>query len=208
MVKIASAITTCKRQGVDYLPATLESLHSAGFDPQIVQDAELAGSWPTLRRALAGLLERSGDALAVFQDDILIAKGCREWLEGQLWPSPEEKIGVVSLYTASVNHLRDGWFTADDLPVWRPWGACALVFTRHFAQRVLYDPTNRAFLSGSDTSIGTACRRDGLKWWMHSPSMVDHVGAISAVNPFAVKLDKDRTAINWCRDVATICIQS
>lgn len=203
-MQIVSAVTTCPRQGVDYLPITLASLRNAGFAPEIIRDETLAGSWPTLRRALAWLLERPAEALVVFQDDIKVARDCREWLETQLWPGHEQEVGVVSLYTASVNHLRDGWFTADDLPVWRPWGACALVFPRHSAEKLLADPTNRAFLCGSDTSIGTFCRRDNLRWWMHSPSMVEHIGAVSAVNPFDVKLDEHRTAGKWCRDVAEL----
>lgn len=204
-MRIESAITTCTRNGVSYLEGTLKSLEAAGFDPQIVRDEIRAGSWPTLREALRRLLATPGDALIVFQDDIQIAAGCREWLETQLWPGPDDKIGVVSLYLPSVSSLRPGWFTTDDTAIARPWGACGLVFPRHFAQRILDDPTNKAFLCGSDTSIATACKRDGLQWWVHQPSLIQHIGATSAIHDNLVGLDENRVAASdWCRDVADL----
>ena len=206
-MRIISALTTCPRpNGVSYLQETLESLLSAGFSPQVIEDPELSGSYPALRRALEWLLERSGDALAVFQDDIQIAKGCRAWLENELWPFPEHRIGVVSLYTPTPCHLRNGWFSADEMPVGRTWGALALIFTRRFAEIVLTHK-DRSMLTGSDTTIAGLCRQHGLAWMMHSPSLVEHIGAVSSIQTIGGRLDKNRTAGKWCRDVRELTHQ-
>lgn len=197
---IVSAITTCPRQGVSYLESTLQSLHDAGFEPEIVRDENMSGSWWALREALQRLLEREADAFVVFQDDLQIAKGCREWLETQLWPMPEENVGVVSLYCATPCHERPGWFTTDDLGVYRTWGALALCFPRHSAKRIVAHK-ERALLNGSDTTVAGLLRNWGMKWFLHSPSLVEHTGAISAVAPLEVGLTPQRVSGNWCRDV-------
>lgn len=206
-MKIFSAITTCPRpDGISYLPATLASLHAAGFTPEIVNDPDKGGSWPALRRALAGLLERSeaaDDCLIVFQDDVVAAKGLADWLQNNLWPGPVETIGVVSLYTAGPCHQQPGWFTTDDLGVHRTWGACALCLPRRSAELVLAY-RERAMLNGSDTTLAGFFRSRNLKWFLHSPSLTNHVGAISSICVKEIGLDANRTAGNFCADVAEL----
>lgn len=202
-MRIVSAVTTCQRQGVDYLPATIESICNAGFSVEIVKDQSMAGSWWALREALKRLLERPADAYCVFQDDIQVAKGCRAWLESQLWPIPESQVGVLSLYTASPCHLRPGWFSSEELPVVRCYGACGLVFPRHTAQLVL-SHKDRSMLTGSDTTLAGICRKNGLAWLNFSPSMIEHVGAVSAIQLIGGTLDENRTARNWIDDVALL----
>lgn len=202
-MRILSAITTCPREGVSYLEATLDSICNAGFSVEIVRDEKMAGSWWVLREALKRLLERPADAYCVFQDDIEIARGCRKWLESQLWPLPEEKVGVLSLYTASTCHVRDGWFTADEMPVVRAFGACGLVFPRHTAEMVL-SHKDRSMLTGSDTTLAGLCHKHGLAWVNHSPSLCEHRGAVSAISPLGPGLTENRTAGRWVDDVALL----
>lgn len=213
-MNILSAVTTCPRPGgISYLEGTLESLHAAGFDPIVVSDTDGQGSWPTMQKALRTLMEMGADAYAVFQDDIKAAKGLRAWLDENLWPSlplrnggqaVSESIGVVSLYTASVNHICSGWFTLDDLPKYQPYGACALLFPRHAAELLLSKPINHGFRFGTDTSVATFTRKYQLQYWMFSPSLIEHVGAQSAIFGDILPLIPERVAGKFCEDCATL----
>lgn len=200
---IVSAVTTCPREGVDYLPDALDSICNAGFSVEIVRDDNMAGSWWVLREALKRLLERPAEAYCVFQDDIRVAKGCRKWLESQLWPIPYWQVGVISLYTASTCHVRDGWFSSEDMPVVRAFGALGLVFPRHTAELVL-SHKDKSMLTGSDTTLAGLCHKHKRAWMNHSPSLIEHVGAVSAISPLGPGLNENRTAGKWIDDVALL----
>lgn len=205
-MKIISAVTTSPRpDGVDYLPDTLKSLNNAGFDdPLVVVDDDFRGSWPMLRTALGLLMtDREADCLIVFQDDILVSRGLLGWLEKTLWPSDPATIGCVSLYTAGANgQLEQGWYTSDDLPVFRPWGACGLCFPRRSVRLLLTNPPNTALMTQSDASIATFCRMNGMKLYMHSPSFIQHVGAVGSLGVGDNRgLIPERCAAWFCEDV-------
>jgi hypothetical protein len=181
----------------------MESLSNSGFDPLIVQDDDYRGSWPMLREALRLLLERGAhDALIVFQDDIVVAKGLFAWLEETLWPADPETIGCVSLYTAGANSREEnGWYTSDDLPNFKPWGACGLCFPRRSAELLLANPPNKALMSCSDASVATFCRMNELNFWMHSPSLVQHIGETSSLGIGNTRgITEDRCASRFCVD--------
>ena len=205
-MKIASAVTTSPRpNGVSYLQETLNSLHVAGFDPDVLNDPDFGGAWPALRKALAWLLETTkADGLAVFQDDVLAAKGLCGWLESNGWPIPVEQIGVMSLYTAGANTLTGGfgWYSSGDLPVFSPWGACGLLFPRHSAEKLVANPPCKAMLQGSDSHTYTHCRLNGLKFLMHTPSLLQHVGAVGSIGIGDNRgLTEERKARLFCEDV-------
>lgn len=221
-MKLVSAVTTAprfelvpvstgkfkRRAPVDYLTGTLESLHTAGFEPIVVNDPEFEGSWPTLRKALGTLLENdeAAEALCVWQDDIRVAAGLSGWLDANLWPCEPAEIGVVSLYTAAVNlQSEDGWFRLSDLAIHRPFGACGYCFPRWAAQRLIDNPTNVAFSMGSDTSVASFCIREGLDYWMRSPGFCQHVGSISSIGNTR-GLDPQRSAGRWIVDCATMAV--
>lgn len=112
-MQIACAVTTAPRK-VSYLESTLESIDAAGFErPLVSYDETLAlGSYRNFKRTVLELLESSptADAYLIFQDDISVARGLRQWIEKNFWPESPEKIGVASLYCA-VPHCfnRQGW---------------------------------------------------------------------------------------------------
>ena len=207
-MKIHSAVTTCPREGVDYLPATLESLQNAGFNPCVVRDANREGSWPTLRKALQRLVAQSkmaDDGLLVWQDDVICSANLREYLESTLWPSELSEIGVVSLFTPKPNCLRDGWFSSDELACFRPFGACALCFSVHGAMAIL-NHKEKAMRTGSDTTTGCLFRKLGLKWLMHGPSFVEHIGLHSSISP-EIGLTDSRISGRWIDDAKTLSVR-
>lgn len=227
-MRIVSAITTAPRwklepidgdphnlrrgEPVSYLPQTLQSLKEAGFDePMICDDPDLTGSWPNLRRAMAGLVERTDqpdDGLCVFQDDIQVACGLKAWIEQSFWPDDFSRIGVVSLYCAKVNlQPQDGWTDLDLLSSYRPYGALCYVFPRWAAQLLLANPPNLAFLTASDTSVATFCRREKLRYMLHSPGFVEHFGVISSIADHRGNLIPERMAGRWISDANEMSIR-
>jgi hypothetical protein len=104
-MQIVAGVTTAGRDGVSYLESTSASLAAAGFDSPVVFDDpdKLLGPYRNFKRALSELACHfpEAEALAVFQDDIAVARGLRGWLEESLWPSNSQSIGVCSLYCAA-----------------------------------------------------------------------------------------------------------
>jgi hypothetical protein len=193
----AVAVTTAPR-GPSWLMPTIESLARAGWkdltlqaEPgtyipcdipqvQVVTNAHRLGPHLNFRAALAGLVRENAkaDAHAVFEDDIEVTRSLRFWLETEgLWPSG--RVGVVSLYTASVNHRdQEGWHLCDDLPR-RACGALAYVFPPDAARDFASRPPVRNTWGQQDYWVGRWCREAGLQYWMHSPSFVRHLGEVS-----------------------------
>jgi len=194
----AAAVTTARR-GADYLTGTLKSLAMAGWlrvhvfadvgaDPVDSQPWHPSDRWlgpyQNFLRALEALADiyPNADAYAVFQDDILVSRGCRLWLEGQLWPDPLP--GVVSLYTAAeiAAGRNDGWFGLDPALLPRKaYGALAYVFPPAHAKKFLSSPPKHGSRTMLDVAVGRWCRENGLPYVQHVPSLVQHVGEVSAI---------------------------
>ena len=153
--------------------------------------------------AMAGHLRAGFDRFVVFQDDILVAKGLHDWLEEN---APTE--GVVSLYTASPHDGADGWRRLDLEPKPNdpyPWhnclGACAILWNKDAAEKILEQPppvrTDR--LGGW---IGDFCYHNDIPFWVHSPSLVQHIGEESV--RAGAPLTTDRQAKRFCEDVGEL----
>ena len=147
----------------------------------VVNDRRL-GPHLNFRTTLHGLLteQPAADAYAVFEDDILVTKNLRSWLESRgLWPS--DRVGVLSLFTAAVNDRpEDGWHPCVGLPG-RAYGAQAFVFPPDCARAYLAMPQPRSTWGQQDYWVGWWCLKSGLEYWMHSPSFVRHIGDASSI---------------------------
>ena len=117
------------------------------------------------------------------------SRGLRRYLERTLWPRPA--VGVVSLHTPS--HFAvgkaPGWHAEDR--GWGAWGSQAYVFPNAAARAFLTDPAaldHRGFgpgggLKNVDCVVGAWCRRAGLPYLVHSPSLTRHTGQTSTLWP-------------------------
>tara|TARA_Y100000034_G_scaffold116174_1_gene154179 strand:- start:76 stop:744 length:669 start_codon:yes stop_codon:yes gene_type:complete len=197
MHSIYSAITTAERDGEDYLPTTLRSLRDAGFadtaifaEPNapapanlhVIRNLKKRGAYPNFLHALKWLTfsKPFADAYIVWQDDIEVSLGLRQHLNDLLWPADRETIGVVSLYAAGLYGLEgEGLVNITDH---RAYGALAYVFPRHAAVKLTSDPPRRGSLTMTDVSVGEFCRREGLSYWVHNPSLVRHIGDVSSIS--------------------------
>lgn len=128
------------------------------------------------------VMHPNADCYAIFEDDIEVARGLRPWCDRQFWP---QDTGLVSLFTSRIySDDRMGWRILK-LGFYRTFGALALVFRRDVLQEFLTD--GRAFQfravrrHGSDAVLGEWATRRGTGIAYHTPSLVQHIGATSAI---------------------------
>lgn len=206
----AVGVTTAPRPRPT-LPRCLESLAEAGWErPRLFAEpgSEIPagyGSLPTSHRdstlgafpnwflGLAELVMRQPRAQAYFlgQDDVIFSAGLRDYLERNLWPAP--RVGVVSVYSPS--HYAQGkpaGFLVEDRG-WDSWGALAYIFPNPSARALLSDPMvidHRHHgpadgLRNIDSVVGLWCQRSGLPYFVHAPSLAQHIGETSTIYPGA-----------------------
>jgi len=155
------------------------------------QHAKLA--WRNWFGALEELVRTSdADAIMLCQDDVIVARNIRTFLEYDLWP---ENVGAVSLYcSARYTTRRPGRrdrATGEIQTWWEPletglrqlhpdrelWGAHALIFPRASAMRLLEDPAVHK-LPGNriDQRVRQFCTRHKLGLYIYRPSLAQHIG--------------------------------
>jgi hypothetical protein len=170
-------VITCPREK-STLTQTLESLYGAGwYVTQIFNDPDFSGCYHNWRKCARRLLDRSdGGLIFIAEDDILITRGLRRYLERTQLPD-----GVISLYTAAPNHGEHGWNQITNLPK-RSNGALATVWRPELLERFLEYDRSEEFKNGTDTLIGMWCKQNA-PLWCHSPSFVKHIGETSTIDP-------------------------
>lgn len=155
----------------------------------LTQRDERLGAFPNWYLALAELIMRQphADAYFMIQDDAILAEGLRAYLESNLWPA--KRVGVVSVYCPS--HYseggRHGFFPVNK--GWSSWGALAYVFPNRSARHLLGDSVvinhrhhgNAEGIRNIDSVVGSWCRRIRLRYFIHEPSLVQHIGSTSTI---------------------------
>jgi len=196
----AVGVTTAPRREPN-LPEMLQSLKKAGWgevrifaEPgseveeeggfTVTRRRDTMGAWPNFMLGLSELvlLHPQADAYFMCQDDALFCGGLRKYLESELWL--DDKVGVVSLHTPShqTHEQEPGFFEAD--VGWHSWGAMAFVFSNASARALLRHPAvinhrNRGMgegLRNVDSVVGNWCRLAGLPYYLHAPSLCEHIG--------------------------------
>ena len=192
-------ITTCERpMGADYLPATIESLRAAGWEPDTIQaDIDRDGAWPTWLACLRSALDLSSGSgyLLILQDDVRFTPECRPWVERILETDRPE---VASLYCSGgmlevlhaahrILHRFGLWIPPAGWPQDELAGALAMVLSVDAARRIAETEGSGKLPKGkshhADRMIGLACDRLGTRILFHAPSLAEHVGVESAVFP-------------------------
>lgn len=205
----AVGLTTAPRKN-STLAATLQSLAQAGWpdvrifaEPGVLlclehsagvtQRDEPLGAFPNFYLGLAELIMREprADAYLMVQDDVLFARGLRDYFEETLWPRPS--VGVISAYCPShYSHRRSSGYRIVSHG-WHTWGAQAYVFPSASARRLISDlqvVDHRRIgpaegLRNVDSVVGAWCLRRGLPYYVHIPSLAQHVGHTSTLYPTA-----------------------
>ncbi|QDU11419.1 hypothetical protein [Gimesia aquarii] len=158
-----------------------------------VQRYERLGAFPNWYLSLTEMVLRDpkAEAYLLCQDDVLFSENTREYLEFKLWPAPE--VGVVSIYCPSHYQQKiTPEFIREDRG-WRSWGALAYIFSNPSARSLLSDSAvlnHRDFgpadgLKHIDAVVGLWCERNQLPYFVHSPSLAQHIGDTSTIYPTA-----------------------
>ncbi|HEX7375605.1 MAG TPA: hypothetical protein VF278_00760 [Pirellulales bacterium] len=147
------------------------------------------GAFPNWYLGLSELFLREplADAYLICQDDALFAAGSREYLERTLWPAAD--LGVVSIYTPthwSRNQPRG--FHVENRG-WASWGALAYIFPNQSLRALLAHPLlllHRRHgaaegMRNIDSVVGAWCVAAGLPYFVHVPSLVQHIGETSTI---------------------------
>lgn len=201
----AIGVTTAPRK-TPTLGRTLASLEEAGFqevrvfaepDSEVPDSSiggkitirdETIGAWPNWYLALSELYLRTprADAYMLVQDDVVMCRGLRRYLERQLWP--HHRVGFVSIYrSAGYRELSPG-FSEVSLAEGM-LGALTLIFPNFAARSLLADHHTLAHrlrgrqsgLAHIDDVVGFWARKSRLGGWVHTPSLAQHIGEESAI---------------------------
>lgn len=205
-MNLLTTMTTAPRK-VKTWRATRDSLMAANLPhPLIVNDNESRGAYWNFQRALRissfgwrnGLITKGH--ILIVQDDCQFSANLRSYLN--INPPPENSI--ASLYTSAYNHKPDffGWHhihTAPDCGPIVTYGALALLIPLDIAERFIADPPLPNKPHGTDHQIGLFCRREGIDFYTHSPSLVKHTGEVSSIlNPGGMA--EYRQCAEFCED--------
>lgn len=199
----AYGVTTVQKRLDDPLPRTLASLAAGGFDkPHLFIDGACDGVRPDLAvtthqpsvktagnwiLAAWELYLRSpfADRYVIFQDDILVYKELRQYLECCEYPTK----GYCNLCTYPENLSRAGghagWYPSNQ----KGRGAQALMFNSGAIATLLSQPHLVSRMQNSrnrhrsvDGVVVDALRSPGYREYVHNPSLVDHVGHNSCLD--------------------------
>ena len=220
--KWAVGLTTAPRE-CSTLETSLKSLFRAGWTtprlfaepgtriPQsacslpLTQRDSCLGAFPNWYLALTELAMRHPDADAwlLCQDDVLYIEGLRAYLESTLWPSPEA--GVVSIYCPSHEHRPGPPEYRRINSAWNTWGALAYVFSCLGIRRFLSDATvlEHRFSGPADgkrnidSVVGQFCHDSGLSYFVHTPSLAQHIGRTSTIWHHAAAIGRRRAVGSW-----------
>lgn len=171
----AVALTTAPRP-VPILKRTLASLKRSGFDDvRVFDDAGRKGAWPNWLEAVRTLLEQhpEADALLLCQDDAVLCRGLRAYLDRTLWPGPAAALcspycpGPYRKRQSGWHEQRRGWYLV---------GALCWAVPRQAAEAILRDLGSVQARKRIDARVGKWAAATGRTVWYHTPSLAQHLG--------------------------------
>jgi len=213
-------VTTVRERLIDgTLQKTLASLDAAGFTgPKLFVDGDCSdfahlphgltcrgepvkpyGNWLL---AILELYIRNphADRYAMFQDDIIVCRGLKEYLERAPYPdkgylnlftSPDNRIELIARTRNDTQRSHQGFYPSNQ----KGRGALALVFSREALVTLLTQWKTYARIQNRDTEgemlprgerqvdggIVDAMKAAGYAEFVHNPSLVQHVGEQSTI---------------------------
>ena len=161
-----------------------------GIDVPVVQREELLGGWTNWLTTLTDLLKANADAILICQDDVIYAKGIREYINLN-WPAGAE---MVSLYCSS-SYKGDSPFIKQMPARHGMYGALALAIARPTAERMAEGRMFQEYSKqkGVDGVIGRWARKQGIEIHICNPSLAQHIGDTSTIHPKARNLGRRRS---------------
>lgn len=194
------------------IDAALLSYHSAGFDeihiyaepgstrptsaPHVWIEREYRhGCWRNTVQALRDMWARNpkAEAYALFQDDCVMMRDVRTFLEHDLWPSPTA--GLVSIYSPDWSGYEDKNIKGIRMIKNNyMMGACGVILSNPCLNMILNHPLSKDWRgtyrgrqdnpekkAASDTWFSTVVREGGFNAFVYSPSLMQHFARFSAL---------------------------
>lgn len=200
-------ITTVPQRKKELLPRTIESLKIAGFDqPHLFVDGcdasveflslnlpitthstqiRTTGNWIVSLWELWASNPHA-DRYALFQDDLIVCKGLRQYLNQCKWPTEK---AYLNLLTFRENHElihsnSVGWHPSDQLGK----GAVGLVFDSVGIKSILSSPHLVNWIKSKDRghrlidrAVSQSLKKLGFTEFIHNPSLIQHTGKVSSM---------------------------
>ena len=225
------AVTTAPRQGQPLLNSTLASLQAAGWDYATIfaepgsdlqavssvhtvhQNTERLWTWPQFLQAVRCGVAAGSNKIAVVQDDLQIAAGLRGFLDRTLTGQ-----GVWSPYSPGMlaeHRIHEygggrGWIEVPHHFLrLRTHGACFYAMTAETARqldqtvdRLMQRESPGRHRISTDGWMGKWCFDQKVPLFHHVPSLVQHVGEVSALDDRGrhTQLSNMRMATDFCQD--------
>lgn len=208
-LKWSYGITTVPERRTTTLPRTLESLRNAGFDaPRLFVDGaghgydgfalEVTLRYPAVKTVgnfILGLWELyirepSANRYVMFQDDIIVYRNLRAYLEKAGYPSDKAFCNLATLrsnQSLAPSDGKPGWFLSNQFGR----SAMALMFSRDAlwtllsSQNLVQKPAAavnpKRNLDGCIMQSFTAVSGGQWREYVHNPSLVQHIGEVSTM---------------------------
>ena len=164
----------------------------SGYD--ITRRATRLGAWPNWYLSLAELVmvDPLADCYGLFQDDVVLCKNARRFLERDLWPP--KPVGVVSLYCPGIYHSGKSIHDYGPHLVAEGFGlvgALTFLFPAESARALLQDTNvmehrlkgRRRGLCNIDAVVGRWAEETSRGVYFYSPSLASHIGETSSIWP-------------------------
>ena len=193
----AVGVTVAPRQNPTF-EQCYESFLRAGFKPHIFKEPDVhidprffkygvtarsqrLGAWKNWLTSLFELRKRkpNADVYAIFQDDVILCKNIKRYLECELWPSPFT--AFVSVFTPNHYKGRSTWNPIDQgLNLWM---AQTFFFSPYAVDSILRHPSvvNWGGDKNIDSKIGEWAQQIGMYPYYHTPSLGQHIGHDSTI---------------------------
>ena len=211
MMKWATGVTVAPRKNPTF-DRCYQSFLDSGFIPHIFKEPGVSidpaflvngvtermyalGAWKNWLLGLRELRTSNPDAeiYGMFQDDALLCKNVKPYLENVLWPSPNAS--VVSIYTPRP-YASDSTWSYGRLPL---WGAVAYFFTKDTLNSLLNHPIIRRWDGDKciDIKVGEWCEAIKKAPMFHNPSLAQHISECSSIWGNDVAAEGDRAAFEF-----------
>ena len=211
MMKWATGVTVAPRKNPTF-DRCYQSFLDSGFKPHIFKEPGVSidpafsvngvtermytlGAWKNWLLGLRELRTSNPDAeiYGMFQDDALLCKNVKPYLENVLWPSPNAS--VVSIYTPRP-YASDSTWSYGRLPL---WGAVAYFFTKDTLNSLLNHPIIRRWDGDKciDIKVGEWCEAIKKPPVFHNPSLAQHISECSSIWGNDVAAEGDTAAFEF-----------
>ena len=189
-------IRTCKRSG-STLQKTIDSMLNVGFkNPIILEDTDLRGSFWSLKESIKIALKDYTGWVLLCEDDVIFCQSSYRMLNEILISTSQ----TISLFCTGLQDEfleGDGWNSVTgELD-----GSLAYFVHTDTLKKIINTKTFRewSLRDRADKVYVDSCKEISVQVITHRPSLVQHIGEVSAINPHRI-LDFRRMSLNYKED--------